>query len=83
MDKSRIRWGCRRGLLELDILLCGFFDAKYDELSPELQADFVELLKEEDQDLQRWLVGQFVPEQEKIKNMVQIIRDYQKENFTQ
>ncbi len=61
-------------------MLRGFFDAKYDELTQEQKSDFVDLLKEEDQDLFRWLVGQFEPEQIKIKNMVQLIRDYQKQS---
>jgi antitoxin CptB len=80
MEKSRIRWGCRRGILELDIMLCRFFDEQYDTLSPELQNDFVTLLTEEDQVLFRWLVGQFEPEDEKTKNIVQMIRETQEKN---
>ncbi len=80
MEKSQIRWGCRRGMLELDILLCGFFDARFDALTPEQQDDFIALLREADQDLFRWLVGQLEPEEEKLKNMVNLIREYQLQN---
>ena len=54
---DRLRWQCRRGMLELDYLLGDFLDHRFGALSPAQQADFVRLLGEADQDLQRWLVG--------------------------
>lgn len=51
-----IRWRCRRGMLELDVLLSRFFDQHYQDLSQEQKQLFLKLLSEEDQDLFRWLV---------------------------
>ena len=54
---NRLRWQCRRGVLELDYLLTEFVEHQFAGLTPAQQADFARLLEESDQDLQRWLVG--------------------------
>ncbi len=53
----RLRWRCRRGLLELDLWLQRFADAGLDRLSDE-ECDALEaLLEEADADLLAWLDG--------------------------
>jgi len=60
---DRLRWQCRRGMLELDYLLLEFLEQQFESLPEAMKADFVRLLEAPDQDLQRWLVGgQAVPE---------------------
>lgn len=39
-DKRRLRWACRRGMLELDVLFEPFVDQAYDELSEEQKRYF-------------------------------------------
>ena len=34
-DKRRLKWACRRGMLELDVLFEPFVEQAYDELSEE------------------------------------------------
>lgn len=34
-NKARLRWACRRGMLELDVLLMPFVEEGYDALSAE------------------------------------------------
>lgn len=58
---ERLRWQCRRGMLELDLLLQGFLDAGYAGLSRQEQAAFVRMLDFEDQLLLDWLMGYVVP----------------------
>ncbi len=41
---QRIRWRCRRGMLELDIILVRFVDRHYAELSPPERETFEEFL---------------------------------------
>lgn len=41
---QRIRWRCRRGLLELDILLGRFVDRHYDKLSESERMTFDRIL---------------------------------------
>ena len=53
---SRVRWHCRRGMLELDVLLGNFFDHHYAALSSSEQELFIELLDCNDNELYTWLV---------------------------
>ncbi len=55
---NRLRWQCRRGMLELDLLLLPFFDKYYLDLSPSGQTLFEQLLSYQDQDLYQILVKQ-------------------------
>lgn len=55
VSDNEVRWHCRRGMLELDMLLHGYFDAKYAGLSTAQQRTFVGLLTWLDQDLWRCL----------------------------
>ena len=43
-EAQRIRWQCRRGLLELDLILAQFLDRHFDTLSPANFATFKRLL---------------------------------------
>lgn len=57
VSKAKLAWQCRRGMLELDVLLQGFLQAEWDRLSSQERADFARLLEEADPDLLVWLVG--------------------------
>lgn len=72
---DRIRWACRRGMLELDILLLGFFDGAYASLPEPLKHQFVELLESADQDLHRWLLS-YENAPEPFQPICKRIRDY-------
>lgn len=76
MQKSQIRWQCRRGMLELDLILLKFFDSGFEGLGQSDQQLFIELLKESDQTLYRWLMGQSQPEEPKFLGLLKIIRDH-------
>lgn len=54
---ARLRWHCRRGMLELDLLLQTFLERKYPKLSVKDQQLFEELLSWQDQDLYNCLVA--------------------------
>lgn len=53
---SRIRWGCRRGMLELDLILLPFFDKHYGQLSIPDQQIFAALLECPDPELYDYLI---------------------------
>jgi antitoxin CptB len=57
----RLRWQCRRGLLELDLLFVRFLEQHYSALSMAEQGDFQRLLEQPDQTLLAWLQGQQEP----------------------
>ena len=56
-SKAKLRWACRRGMLELDVLLRPFVDEAYDALSEEDKAIFQRLLTADDPDLFAWFMG--------------------------
>ncbi|WP_261389440.1 succinate dehydrogenase assembly factor 2 [Ferrimonas balearica] len=54
---KRLKWACRRGMLELDVLLEPFVEREYLGLAAQQQEDFERLLKEDDPDLFAWFMG--------------------------
>lgn len=60
--KERLRWRCRRGLLELDIVL-GRFIEHYADLDQRQRSVFDQLLDLPDTQLWDMICGRAVPEQ--------------------
>jgi len=56
-EKARLTWHCRRGMLELDLILQRFMDAKIDELNEQELNSFDLLLNYTDPELFSWLMG--------------------------
>ena len=52
---GKLRWQCRRGMLELDVILNRFIDLHWQTLDNRLKAELDKLLKCSDQELQKWL----------------------------
>lgn len=48
---DRIRWDCRRGMLELDMVLARFLERDFEQLTPQEVAAFKGLLAYPDPDL--------------------------------
>lgn len=67
---ERLRWQCRRGMLELDYLLRDFLDQVYPDLTAEEQALFVRMLDIEDRQLLAWLVGDSEPDEPEVGRMI-------------
>lgn len=53
---SRLRWQCRRGMLELDDVLLGYLEGDYATAPAEEQATFRDLLTLEDPVLNQWIL---------------------------
>lgn len=69
----RLRWRCRRGLLELDLWLGRFAERRLDTLSADECTELEALLEEADADLLAWLEGRLdVPERH--ATLIKIIR---------
>lgn len=75
LPRNHLRWACRRGMLELDILLGDFVDNKfYDELSVNEKFIFQDLLLESDQDLHGFFMSQVKPDNQETANVIKKIR---------
>lgn len=73
MSDQRLRWACRRGMLELDLLLEPYVLECYEQASPAEQRKFVKLLACADQDLFDWFLKKKLPEDPENQEMVEII----------
>jgi antitoxin CptB len=50
-ELSKLRWQCRRGTKELDLLLMDYLETRYLSSSKQRQAQFIALLALEDDEL--------------------------------
>jgi antitoxin CptB len=73
VNKARLKWACRRGMLELDVLFTPFVDEAYDDLNLQDQITFERLLTCQDPELFAWFMGHEICEDPKLNAMVQFI----------
>lgn len=73
-DSARVKWACRRGMLELDLILIRYFDQHFEALSPEEKQAFIQLLNEADPDIFNWLMGYSEPETNILRGIIATIR---------
>jgi antitoxin CptB len=57
MDDARLRWLCRRGMKELDVLLARYVDARWAAAPAPERAAFASLLEWQDPELWDLLMG--------------------------
>ena len=72
-NKARLKWACRRGMLELDVLFMPFVDEAYDDLSDNDKQLFERLLECQDPELFAWFMGHEECEDQELNRMVQFI----------
>lgn len=71
---SKLRWRCRRGMRELDVVLLRFLDQSYASLDDEEKVGFQQLLECQDPDILAYLTGRSIPSDGAIRNVVEGIR---------
>jgi len=71
---SALRWRCRRGMLELDIILNQFVNNQYSLLGSEQKSTFDLLLDYPDQLLFDLFLGHMQSSDNKVSELVQTIR---------
>lgn len=72
--EAKIRWRCRRGMLELDLLLNRFLDKALFQLNADEVGSFEKLLESPDPDIYYWLMGNQSPDDKELSRIVQLIR---------
>ncbi|WP_204162623.1 succinate dehydrogenase assembly factor 2 [Pantoea sp. Aalb] len=75
-NKGYINWACRRGMLELDLILLPFFKYKYDALIEEDKKLFFSLLQKEDIILFKWIINYVEPDNINYKHIIQLIQQF-------
>ena len=74
-ELDRVRWHCRRGMLELDLMLSRFLDRRLTSLTPDELERFTEVLEFEDDDLWHVLSGRAEVDDKRLQPSVLMIRD--------
>lgn len=78
LRKAKLKWHCRRGMLELDLILMRFADNYLDKMTDAQVDSFDRLLSCIDPELFSWLMGQEQPEDKELKGIVEFIRLHDK-----
>jgi antitoxin CptB len=71
---ARLRWRCRRGMRELDVMLTRYLDRAWATASPAERAAFVQLVEMQDPELFGYLVGRTTPAEETQLAVINCIR---------
>jgi len=71
---DQIRWRCRRGMLELDLLLNDFVSQRYEKLDEGERSTFLRLLDYPDQTLLELLMGRMKPSDKDVVHVIKAIR---------
>ncbi len=74
LNQNIIRYRCRRGMLELDLVLLPFFDKHYQSLNDVQQRQFENLLECTDPELLEWLLGDQQPKDRELQALVTFIK---------
>jgi antitoxin CptB len=73
-DMNHLRWQCRRGMLELDVILLRYLEEQFPSAPPDEQAQFRRLLQVEDPVLNEWLLLGSVPSDQTLADIVGQVR---------
>ena len=74
-ELSRLRWLCRRGMKELDVLLTSYLENSYQAASAEDQQHFKSLLEWPDPDLYALLLGREQAPDPALESFAQQLRE--------
>lgn len=70
---EQLRWRCRRGMRELDLLLAGHLDRHGAGFDDDARAAFELLLAQTDMDLYDWFTGRATPPDGPLHDLVTVI----------
>ncbi len=70
---ARLKWACRRGMLELDVLFMPFVETGFHELDDNQKEIFERLLTSDDPDLYAWFMGHQSCEDKEFADMITLI----------
>ncbi len=72
LEIKRIYWASRRGMLELDLMLVPYAEARLNTMTGAEQERFQRFLESEDTELFAWLLGKDIPED---PDFAELVRD--------
>jgi antitoxin CptB len=75
-ELSRLRWRCRRGIKEMDIILQRFLEQDYSTLSLKEKALFDQILDETDLDILDWMLMRTQPANTNYEMLLALFRQH-------
>lgn len=73
VNKARLLWACRRGMLELDVLFMPFVNDVFEQLSDTDKLTLERLLSCEDPELFSWFMGHKECSDVELSKMINVI----------
>lgn len=70
-EMARLRWRCRRGMRELDMLLLGFADTYYQAAGEPERKAFRRLLSAPDPDILALLTGKISADDDALRHVIE------------
>ena len=74
---ARLRWQCRRGMRELDLLLVRYLESEYPTASRAEQHGFERLLELTDPELLGYLLHGALPADQELAHVIERVRNLQ------
>ena len=71
---NRLRWQCRRGSLELDLVLNNYLSTYYAAASDAERATFARLVRAADEEIAAWLQGDLAGADAELRALVARLR---------
>ncbi len=75
MQESRLRWMCRRGMKELDVVMSRYLDSQYADADEDEKQGFISLLEMPDPDLYSLLMGRRTSSNQNADKVARSIRN--------
>ncbi len=69
----KLRWRCRRGMQELDLLLLAFLENHFEAAEPPLQQAFLDILAMQDPDIFHLLTGRSTADDENVQQVIEVL----------
>ena len=73
-ERAKLRWRCRRGMRELDVLLLRYLEHDYPAAAAAEREAFRRILDLQDPELFGYLVGRTTPTEEPLRAVIATIR---------
>jgi antitoxin CptB len=74
VELGRLRWRCRRGMRELDVLLVRFLERDWPQAGAAERDAFRSLLEWQDPEVNALLLGRLEPDDEALANVLECLR---------
>ncbi len=72
-ELGKLRWRCRRGMRELDVLLTRYVDEQYRDATPAYQEAFRQLLDSQDPLIYSYFLGRVAPPTALLAELIGLI----------